>query len=88
MPIYEDIDEKEIRSAHISQFYDDNWDKLVQTDHFLWVFDHLPKKMRLIVDFKIEGRTNAEIAKMLNTTEKHVYNKLLLAKKRFIKAER
>ena len=89
MPIYDDSNEaRETRKDAISEFYNDNWDKLVKTDSFLWMFDHLPDKMRLIVDFKIEGKTNEEIAKLLHTTEKHVYNKLRLAKKRFILANR
>lgn len=89
MAFYEESDEaKEGRKAAISNFYDDNWDKLVETESFLWMFDHLPARMRLMVDFKIEGKSNEDIAKLLNVTEKAVYKALMMAKQRFIKANR
>ena len=89
MPIYDDIDEKELtKGCIVSGFYCDHWDKLAETENFLFVFDHLPKQMRLMVDFRIEGKTNEEIAKMMEVTEDHVSKTLRIAAKRFISANR
>ncbi len=89
MPIFDDTDELELtKGCVVSGFYSDHWDKLVETENFLFVFDHLPERMRLMVDFKIEGKTSTEIAQMMDVTEDYVAKTLRTAAKRFISANR
>lgn len=65
----------------------DNWEAIESMDNWLYVFDRLPKRMRLAVDLKISGLSNKEIAVKLSITEREVYRKLLKAKKRFLQGE-
>jgi DNA-directed RNA polymerase specialized sigma24 family protein len=61
-----------------------DWDVIDQIDGFLDIFDRLPKRMRLIVDMKMTGTPDEDIAKMMDISVKTVKNKLTEAKKRFL----
>lgn len=63
---------------------EDDWQKVVATDSFLHIFDRLPAQMKLIVDLKMTGTTNADIAKMLKISEHTVIEHLRRAKRRFV----
>lgn len=61
----------------------DNWGEIAgEIDNFLFVFDRMPNQMRLVIDFKIEGKTNKEIAKLLNVTEGTITKQLSRARQR------
>ena len=62
-------------------------EELIESESFLWVFDRLPKKMKVIVDLKMTGQSVKEIAKLLNIAEVTVYQHLEKAKKRFLRGE-
>jgi DNA-directed RNA polymerase specialized sigma24 family protein len=63
----------------------EDWAKIVAADNFLAVFDRLPDQMRLIVDLKMTGQTNEEIAKVLNISVHTVIEHLRRARKRFVR---
>lgn len=63
--------------------YRDNWSAIEQC---LEIFDDMPIRMRIIVDFKMTGDTNAEVAARLNISESNVRAQLSLAKKRIARA--
>jgi len=65
----------------------DNWEVIDVMDNWLYVFDHLPRKMRLCVDFKVQGYSNKEIALLLHCSVNCVCNHLLKAKKRLLRGE-
>ena len=74
-------------SRIIHQLLDrDNWEVIDEIDTFLYVFDKMPDQMRLIVDFKMTGNTNQEIAKLLGISDGHVRKQVSRAKDRIIKA--
>lgn len=64
-----------------------DWRAVADLDSFTWVYDHLPPKMRLAVDFKIQGFSNKKIAKLMSITEHTLRQHLAEAKKRFIEGE-
>jgi len=64
----------------------DNWEVIDQIDSFLYVFDKMPQRMRMVVDLKMTGNTNEEIAEMMKTTLITVRRQLSMAKNRIIKA--
>lgn len=64
----------------------DNWEIVDQIDTFLFIFDHMPNQMRLVIDLKIQGYNNQEIADILKVNYKTVYTQLNRAKQRFFKA--
>ena len=53
---------------------------------FLAIFDRLPSKMKLVVDFKVQGLPNKLIAKQLGISEVTVRIHLRRAKKRILTA--
>ncbi|MDD5355841.1 MAG: sigma-70 region 4 domain-containing protein [Candidatus Omnitrophica bacterium] len=65
----------------------DNWAILQEIDNWLFIFDKMPKKMRLIVDFRVQGLTNKEIAIILHCSENNIRAQLSKAKKRILRGE-
>ena len=65
----------------------DNWEVLDEIDSFLYVYDRMPDQMRLIVDLKMTGTANKDIAKMLNTSLDTVEFQIRKAKKRILRGE-
>ena len=65
------------------------WEAIDELDNWLYIFDGLPKKMKLVVDFKIQNPqyTNEEIAKLTGYTPEAVRKHLERAKKRFLRGE-
>jgi len=63
-----------------------NWETVDVVDSFLWVFDRMPKRMKLIVDLKISNFTDDEIASMLDIGKKEVQKRLRQAKDRVIRS--
>ena len=63
----------------------DNWEVIDVIDGFLYVYDRMPKKMKLIVDMKMTGTPNREIAKTIGISLNNVEVQLNIAKKRIIK---
>ena len=64
----------------------DNWEVIDQIDSFLYVYDTMPQVMKIVVDFKMTGNTNSEIAKKLNITPNAVRIQVSRAKKRILNA--
>ena len=63
----------------------EDWSTIDLVDEFLFIFDHLPPRMKIIVDLKMTNMGNDEIAMALKIEEKTVYETLRRAKKRFYK---
>lgn len=59
----------------------DNWEVVSEIDYFLWVFDRLPRQVKLAVDFKIQGHSNKEIATLMGIKETTVRDHLAKGKK-------
>ena len=64
----------------------DNWEVIDEIDSFLTVYDGMPTRMKLIVDLKMTGETNKNIAKILNVTIGTITKQLNRAKQRIIKS--
>jgi len=62
-----------------------SWEELSKYDNWLYVFDKLPGRMRLIVDFRMSGTKPAEIAKIMSIDVQTVKNQLDKAKDRFLR---
>ncbi len=69
------------------QMKEDNWQVVDEMDNWLFVFDRMPRKMKIVVDLKITGMSNKDIAKELHCTVCNVCNHLLKAKKRLLRGE-
>ena len=63
------------------------WEAIDELDNWVYVFDKLPPRMKLIVDFKMQGLGNSEIANTLAVSERTVRYHLLQAKMRFLRGE-
>ena len=65
----------------------DNWEVVDELDSFTYVFDTLPERMRLAVDLRMSGMSVKDIAKAMKITEDEIRDKLMEAKKRFLRGE-
>lgn len=63
------------------------WKAIDELDNWLYIFDKLPPKMKLIVDLAISGMKPKEITKQLKCSYQFVYDQLAEAKKRIIEGE-
>lgn len=56
----------------------DNWEVIDQIDNFLWVYDRMTFKERIVADMKMTGHTVKEIADTIgistSTVRVHVHN--------------
>lgn len=66
---------------------DTDWTKLVEAESFLFVFDRMPTKMRIIVDLKMTGTKTEDIAKLLQVTPQTIRTQLDRAKDRILAGE-
>ena len=64
----------------------DNWEVIDEIDSFIYVYDKMPTQMRLIIDLKMTGSTNREIADVLGTTLNTVEVQIYRAKRRILNA--
>lgn len=64
-----------------------DWRDIETLDNWLWIYDHLPRRMRFVVDLKISGLSNTEIAARCKISLREVQKKLAQAKKRFLLGE-
>jgi len=64
----------------------DNWQAVDMIDSFLYIVDRMPDKMRMVVDFRVQGYNKTMIAHFMKITENAVAIHLTRAKKRIIKA--
>lgn len=79
--MYKDDEQK--RESAIYQLINlDNWEAVDTVDSFLYIFDRLPARMKLIVDLKMTGSTNKEIASLLKVKVREVQRQLKAAKDR------
>jgi DNA-directed RNA polymerase specialized sigma24 family protein len=63
-----------------------DWEHVHEVEGFSFIFDSLPKRMRLIVDLKMSELSDEDIAKMMQISVKTVKNVLTTSKKRFMRA--
>lgn len=71
------------RTRIIYQLFNcDNFEVLEEVDGFLQIFDKMPKRMKLTVDFRLQGYTNTEIAAMMRVKPQTVRKQLDRVKKR------
>lgn len=69
------------------QLKKDNWQVVEVLDNWLYVFDRMPRKMRLAVDLRVQGFSNKEIALRLKCSVNSVCNHIAKAKKRLLVGE-
>ena len=65
----------------------DRWEVVDVMDNWLFIYDGLPKRMRIMVDLRIQGFSNIQIAVFCSCTVNHVQKQLRRAKKRFLQGE-
>jgi len=65
----------------------DEWDVVEVMDHWCFVYDRMPRKMKMIVDLKITGLNNKAISRKVKCSVTSVCNHLLKAKKRILRGE-
>ena len=65
----------------------DDWRVVEHLDHFSWIYDRMPPKMKAIIDFKMTGMENKEVWKLLDISKVHFYRLLREAKSRLLRAE-
>lgn len=76
-----ELDDK--RTGLLFQLFNkDNWEAVDEIECFLFIFDRMPKRMRLTVDYKIQGLSNEEIAVIMNVQVQTVRKQLDRAKAR------
>lgn len=63
-----------------------DWTVLGEVEGFLFIFDSLPDRMRVMVDLKMTGVPDEEVSSMLGIKLQSVRDCLCKAKKRFMKA--
>ena len=63
------------------------WQAVDELDNWLYIFDRLPPKMKLMVDFATQGFSVKEIAGLTKTKENTVRQVLGRAKERIIRGE-
>ena len=63
------------------------WEAIDELDNWLYIFDGLPAKMKLIVDLAMSGMKPKEIAQQLKCSTRYVNQQLQRAKKRFLRGE-
>lgn len=78
------MDREQAKGLAYQLSYKDNWDVVAQINGWLYVYDKMPPRMRFIVDLKMQGYTNGEIAVMLKIKENQVRSQISRAKKRFV----
>lgn len=62
-----------------------DWTVVSEVEGFLFIFDHLPDRMRVMVDLKMSNVPDDEVAAMLGIKLQSVRDTLCKAKKRFLK---
>ena len=65
----------------------DNWESVELMDNFFFIYDRMPRKMRLIIDLKIKGMSNKVIARKVRCSVSSVCNHIRKAKKRILRGE-
>ena len=63
------------------------WEAIDELDNWVYIFDKLPPKMKLIVDLAMSGMKPKEMAQQLKCSIRFIYDQLAEAKKRFLKGE-
>ncbi len=71
---------------NIENFLGTDLDELIEMEYFLYVFDRMPKKMRMVVNLRMTGYKIVEIARLLKIHDDTVRMHLRLAKKRIMRA--
>ena len=65
----------------------DNWEILEEFDNWLYIYDRLPPRMKLMADLRIGGMSNKEIAKEMSISIRTVQEGLKEVKERFLRGE-
>jgi hypothetical protein len=63
------------------------WSIIDQLDNWVYIYDGLPPKLKLFADFKIQGMSNKEAAKLMKITLREANRKEQEIKKRFLRGE-
>ena len=64
-----------------------NWNVVDELDNFIYVFDKLPPRTKLVVDLKTQGYTAKEIADKMKCSLRSINRHLYMAKKRILRGE-
>lgn len=79
------VDEEQRNRVVYQLLYKSNWNIVSDVEQFFRVFDRMPQQMRLIVDLKLTGHSNREIAETIQKDINVVEVQLNRAKKRLIR---
>jgi RNA polymerase sigma factor (sigma-70 family) len=60
----------------------DNWEAVTEIPDWMAIFDDMPQRMRLVIDLRLQGYKNQEIAKMMGISEDGIRLSLSRAKRR------
>lgn len=77
------MDRSSIKSILFQLVHQDNWQVIEIIDGWLYVYDRMPKQMKLCVDLRILGNSIKAISKITNIHPEAVRTQLNRAKKRF-----
>ncbi len=78
-------DEHHKKEEEIRDILGSSVDEFIETDNFLYCFDTMPKKMRMVLDLRMTGHGIKEIGILLKIETTTVYKHLRLAKKRIMR---
>ena len=68
----------------MEQLRRDNWQVIDELDNWLYIFDRMPPRMKIIVDFRVQGLCIAEIAVILRVSQNNVRAQISKAKKKLL----
>lgn len=66
----------------------DDWRVVDEVDEVLYVYDHLPKRLKIVFEMKYDGKSTREVADTINRPIQTVYRQVRDIKKRVLRAER
>jgi len=64
----------------------DNWEAIYEVPSWLAIYDSMPPKMQMVFNFKLQGYTIEDIARIMGTSERQVYYQVAKAKKRILES--
>ena len=66
----------------------DDWRIVDEVDEVMYIYDHLPKRLKIVFEMKYEGKSAKEISDIIKRPVQTVYRQVRDIKKRVLRAER
>lgn len=77
---------KDIRYLLYQLLNKDNWETIDSIDSFLFIYDKMPDRMRIIVDLRMSGYSRIEISNILHIAIGTINCQLYRAKRRLMES--